>query len=723
MSGWRCFNKRIVGNFLLTLIFVLALDGAARADDASGTTIPNAAQITDSNGTVWTLDGSGNSYENGNPDGGSYITLLLYYNSTIYADTTSYGWFENDGSGWYWIQGDPQAPSGSNTTIPSATELVDGNGTVWTVDGNGSSYENGVPDGGGGIAQLLFYNSTIYANNTSGDWWENDGSGWYWIQGDPRGNQQQPPSPNGTTVPPAAQIVDNNGTIWTVDGGHSYENGVADGGGGPAGNIALMLYYNGTIYVHTSNAGWWENDGSGWYQIAGDPRGNQQQPPSPNGTTVPPAAQIVDNNGTIWTLDGSGNSYENGVRDGGGNITQLLFYNSTIYANNTSGDWWENNGSGWYWIQGDPRIGGGPVNGVCGSANGTTTNVAPTNNLCSAGSASAVSGNGPWNWNCAGSGGGRNSPTCEAYAPGGGGPANPNLSNTGRRVLQYLYNITGNHTISGVETFGGADFGGNCGGLLPGFMQNDYVWAAWNGTDWTDINGAISKINPILINHWNRGGLVGMEQHFRNPVDGTQPPWQNGVAPDFNQLLTPGTPSNLAWRADLDQTAAGLAALQDAGVVVLWRPFHEMNGQWFWWSYAGDTDGFKRLWIDMFNYFTYTKGLNNLLWVYAPNAGAGAYTDWYPGSQYVDITGLDFYPSAASFADGYNELADLGQPIILAEVTALSYMDWSLWPDVIRNQMPKITIMNAWGGDLSTQHFCPNYLNDPLTLNSGQLQY
>ncbi len=46
------------------------------------------------------------------------------------------------------------------------------------------------------------------------------------------------------------------------------------------------------------------------------------------------------------------------------------------------------------------------VNGVCGSANGTTVSIAPTTNLCAAGTASPVSGTGPWSWSCAGSSGG-----------------------------------------------------------------------------------------------------------------------------------------------------------------------------------------------------------------------------------------------------------------------------------------------------------------------------
>ncbi|MEI7750172.1 MAG: LCCL domain-containing protein [Candidatus Moraniibacteriota bacterium] len=54
------------------------------------------------------------------------------------------------------------------------------------------------------------------------------------------------------------------------------------------------------------------------------------------------------------------------------------------------------------------------VNGSCGSANGTTVSTAPTSGLCNSGTASGVSGSGPWTWTCAGSGGGSTA-SCSAY--------------------------------------------------------------------------------------------------------------------------------------------------------------------------------------------------------------------------------------------------------------------------------------------------------------------
>ncbi len=62
-----------------------------------------------------------------------------------------------------------------------------------------------------------------------------------------------------------------------------------------------------------------------------------------------------------------------------------------------------------------------PVNGVCGSSNGGTFSSAPNTGLCSTGNASAVNGNGPWNWSCAGLNGGSTA-YCSAQVINNPGP-------------------------------------------------------------------------------------------------------------------------------------------------------------------------------------------------------------------------------------------------------------------------------------------------------------
>jgi hypothetical protein len=156
--------------------------------------------------------------------------------------------------------------SADGTTIPNASQIVDSNGTIWTVH-DGDSDENGVPDGGSDISELLYLNMTIYANTNSNGWWTHGDSGWSPTSDPSSGGSSE--SASGTTIPDATQIVDSNGTVWTVSSGFSYENGVADGGA----NITELLYYEGMIYANTNSYGWWIHTNGGWSPTS-DPIGS-----------------------------------------------------------------------------------------------------------------------------------------------------------------------------------------------------------------------------------------------------------------------------------------------------------------------------------------------------------------------------------------------------------------------------------------------------------------
>jgi len=83
-----------------------------------------------------------------------------------------------------------------------------------------------------------------------------------------------------------------------------------------------------------------------------------------------------------------------------------------------------------------------------------------------------------------------------------------------------------------------------------------------------------------------------------------------------------------------------LQQLQDKNVPVLWRPFHEFDGKWFWWG-KGGAENFVKLWRLMYDKFTHEYKLNNLIWIlgYADFVEDG----WYPGDEYCDIVGSDTY--------------------------------------------------------------------------------
>jgi hypothetical protein len=232
-----------------TQSFALGTTVVGKTASSSGTTIPSATQIVDASGIVWTV-ASGFSYENGTADGGSNITLLLYFNGGVYADSTAYGWWSHAKGIWQSIAGDPRpasvSASASGTTIPSATQIIDASGIVWTV-ASGLSYQNGIADGGVDITLLLYFNGSVYADTPAYGWWSHAKGSWQAVSGDPRPANSSG-SASGTTIPSAKQIIDASGIVWTVASGSSYENGTADGGA----DIILLLYFNGSMYADTS---------------------------------------------------------------------------------------------------------------------------------------------------------------------------------------------------------------------------------------------------------------------------------------------------------------------------------------------------------------------------------------------------------------------------------------------------------------------------------------
>jgi mannan endo-1,4-beta-mannosidase len=197
---------------------------------------------------------------------------------------------------------------------------------------------------------------------------------------------------------------------------------------------------------------------------------------------------------------------------------------------------------------------------------------------------------------------------------------------------------------------------------------------------WFD-NAHLSQVNEFAIKHWKQGGLVTISWHADCPwTEGYNVRWNtivNKDAIDFKKLLkdAPESKEKTSYRAELNNIAKALKQLKDAGVTVLWRPFHEMNGSWFWWGTNDNKNptnakDFAALWIDMYNVLTKEYKLDNLVWVYAPNTVGSSLPGvevFYPGGKYVDMVAIDSYPKAPNF-DDFAALLKLNKPITDGEV-------------------------------------------------------
>ena len=219
------------------------------------------------------------------------------------------------------------------------------------------------------------------------------------------------------------------------------------------------------------------------------------------------------------------------------------------------------------------------------------------------------------------------------------------------------------------------------------------------------LDEARSRTIEEIKSSYAEGHIITLMWHGCFPADGDccegSSIWAMEDRPtpeEWNELVTEGTALNDAWKEGADKIAGYLKQLRDAGIPVLWRPYHEMNGVWFWWCNQRGEQGFRRLWIMMYDYFTNHHELNNLLWVWNTNAPrdipgdeAWAYRDFFPGIDYVDILAADVYRNdyRQSHHDRLVELAE-GKPIALGEVGEIPSLE-------IMEQQPQWSWFMPWG--------------------------
>jgi mannan endo-1,4-beta-mannosidase len=280
-----------------------------------------------------------------------------------------------------------------------------------------------------------------------------------------------------------------------------------------------------------------------------------------------------------------------------------------------------------------------------------------------------------------------------SLAAGGEGaavqPVTPNASPEVRALLQVLHDISGHYTLTGQHNFPNtksrnSEFAAHYIGKTPAIFASDWGFAKAGDTD---SYLARPDIVQEAIRQHQRGSLVAMCWHavpptadepvtFR-PLLGSDPNKLASVEgrltdEQFKEVLTPGTALYQHWCAQVDAVAVFLKQLQDAHVPVLWRPYHEMNGNWFWWGGRTGEYSTAALYRQLFNRLVNHHHLNNLIWVWCMdrvNNPQMEHAKYFPGISYVDVLALDVYGNdfVQSYYDSLVALSQ-GKPLALDEV-------------------------------------------------------
>ena len=250
-------------------------------------------------------------------------------------------------------------------------------------------------------------------------------------------------------------------------------------------------------------------------------------------------------------------------------------------------------------------------------------------------------------------------------------PVTPEPTESAQKLYNFLLENFGKHVISGVMTdrpfendgkYTPQDFstqtelkyiheasGKNV--VLVGF---DFMHSSGKNSEELWFQGYTHASLEMAKAVWKAGGIPQFNWHWKDPMheveafytksSGNTPYTEFSITKAYDESTDKWKTESDEYKAimrDMEMIADSLLTLQKEGVAVLWRPLHEASGKWFWWG----TDGAKpcvALYKLMFDLFVNKKGLHNLIWVWTTDEATDA-LDWYPGDEYVDVVGRDYY--------------------------------------------------------------------------------
>src|SRR5687768_777708 len=117
------------------------------------------------------------------------------------------------------------------------------------------------------------------------------------------------------------------------------------------------------------------------------------------------------------------------------------------------------------------------------------------------------------------------------------------------------------------------------------------------GVDFSGLSGrpdsSIEKTKMALRKNiadtYNRGGVVTVAWHFSNPIAGGGFYWRDSVSLPAVKYIIPGKEHHDKYKLILQGIGSFVKSVKgDDGkaVPMIFRPFHEFDGDWFWWGRA-----------------------------------------------------------------------------------------------------------------------------------------
>ena len=278
-------------------------------------------------------------------------------------------------------------------------------------------------------------------------------------------------------------------------------------------------------------------------------------------------------------------------------------------------------------------------------------------------------------------------------------PADPKMIEEARILLHYFDTIYQKKMLGAIRLPSQAAKIQQLTGEYPAMVEEDLTgWhkTAWSATYTNRVQEHIDNMKEI----WrDKKAIPGMCWHWGNPLTGGGTYTASKVkltAEQFSNIVTEGTDEYNKMMEDLRKHADYLQQLTDEDIPLIWRPLHEIDGGWFWWTDQNKPENTAKLWRIMYNYLVKEREMHNLIWVYSAGVGNPTKKDleyrksFYPGDEYVDMVGIDLYGfdfrdtgvkeywnATETYREAFNTMKELAPDklIILTETNAMPNME------------------------------------------------
>jgi mannan endo-1,4-beta-mannosidase len=172
----------------------------------------------------------------------------------------------------------------------------------------------------------------------------------------------------------------------------------------------------------------------------------------------------------------------------------------------------------------------------------------------------------------------------------------------------------------------------------------------FSGRSAEDIRKAKDALRKNVIDTYNRGGITTVAWHFSNPVSGGGFYWKDSVSLPAVRYIIPGGEAHEQYKEILKGVGEWVLSLRGADgalVPLIFRPYYEFDGDWFWWGKGHTTrDEFIDLWRFTVSYLRDSLQVHNMLYAFTPDNKFNNEEDFlerYPGDEWVDMVGMDNY--------------------------------------------------------------------------------